>query len=208
MLNSILDTVNSLLPGKRKTNSVSGWTSFNAVCCPHRGESPDSRGRGGIITNPNGAISYSCFNCNYTANYTPGRHLNYKFRKLLSWLGADDNTVKRLVIDAIRIRELVEPERVEEVKEEIVFNPRPLPAEAQSFLATVEQTVRQDLAGQTVRQDLAATAEPTEQLVATVRPATVDTLGLVFQGILVLAFQDLADTAAPLVQRRLVDTLE
>lgn len=135
MQNTILDTVNSLLPGKRKTNSVSGWTSFNAVCCPHRGESPDSRGRGGIIANPTGSISYSCFNCNYTANYTPGRHLNYKFRKLLSWLGADDNTVKRLVIDAIRIKELVEPEKIEEVKEEIVFKPRPLPAEAQTLQA-------------------------------------------------------------------------
>jgi len=130
MLNSILDTVNALLPGKRKTNSVSGWTSFNAVCCSHRGESQDSRGRGGIITNPNGAISYSCFNCNYTANYTPGRHLNYKFRKLLSWLGADDNTIKRLVIDAIRIRELVEPETVEVVREEVIFKPRPLPESA------------------------------------------------------------------------------
>ena len=135
MLNSILDTVNSLLPGKRKTNSVSGWTSFNAVCCHYRGESQDSRGRGGIITNPNGAISYSCFNCNYTANYTPGRHLNYKFRKLLSWLGADDNTIKRLVIDAIRIKELVEPEAVEVVKEDVVFKPRPLPEQAQTLQA-------------------------------------------------------------------------
>jgi len=135
MLNSILDAVNSLLPGKRKTNSVSGWISFNAVCCHNRGETQDTRGRGGIITNPNGAISYSCFNCNYTANYTPGRHLNYKFRKLLTWLGADDNTVKRLVIDAIRIKELVDPDQPEEHKEAIVFKPRPLPAEAQSFMA-------------------------------------------------------------------------
>ena len=147
MLNSILDTVNSLLPGKRKTNSVSGWTSFNAVCCPHRGESPDSRGRGGIIANPTGSISYSCFNCNYTANYTPGRHLNYKFRKLLSWLGADDNTVKRLVIDAIRIKELVEPESAEVEKEEIVFRPRPLPQEAQTLqaLETFRQLSKSDI---------------------------------------------------------------
>jgi len=135
MLNSILDTVNTLLPAKRRTNGTSGWISFNAVCCHNRGESQDTRGRGGIIVNPTGAISYSCFNCNYTANYTPGRHLNYKFRKLLTWLGADDNTVKRLVIEAIRIRELVEPEKVEEVKEEITFKPRPLPAEAQTFQA-------------------------------------------------------------------------
>jgi 5S rRNA maturation endonuclease (ribonuclease M5) len=61
--------------------------------------------------------------------------LNYKFRKLLTWLGADDNTVKRLVIDAIRIRELVEPERVETVKEDVVFRPRPLPEQAQTLQA-------------------------------------------------------------------------
>jgi len=135
MLNSILDTVNGLLPSRRKTNSVSGWTSFNAVCCHHRGESSDSRGRGGIITNATGSISYSCFNCNYTANYTPGRHLNYKFRKLLSWLGADENTVKRLVIDAIRIKELVEPKEAEVVREEVSFRPRSLPEEAQTLHA-------------------------------------------------------------------------
>jgi 5S rRNA maturation endonuclease (ribonuclease M5) len=137
MLNSILDAVNSLLPARRKTNSVSGWTSFNAVCCSHRGESADSRGRGGIITNATGSISYSCFNCNYTANYTPGRHLNYKFRKLLTWLGADENTIKRLVIDAIRIRELVAPETLVEAEaaEPVNFKARPLPKEAQDFFA-------------------------------------------------------------------------
>jgi hypothetical protein len=63
--------------------------------------------------------------------------LTYKFRKLLSWLGADEGTVKRLVIDAIRIRELVAPETLIEVaeQEEINFKARPLPEEAQSFHA-------------------------------------------------------------------------
>ena len=135
MINTIQDAVKLLLPAKRKTNSVSGWISFNAVCCHHRGESSDTRGRGGMIFNPNGSVSYSCFNCNHTANYTPGRHLNYKFRKLLSWLGADENTIKRLVIDAIRIKELVEPDTVEEVREEVVFRPRPLPEQAQTLQA-------------------------------------------------------------------------
>jgi len=129
MLNSILDTVTQLLPAKRKTNSTSGWTSFNAVCCD------DQRGRGGIITNPGGSVSYHCFNCNFKANYTPGRHLNYRFRKLLTYLGADETTVKRLVIDAIRIKELVEPVQIEEVREEITFRKRPLPAEAQILQA-------------------------------------------------------------------------
>lgn len=133
MLTTIQDAVKLLLPAKRKTNS-SGWIGFNAPCCPHNGETPDTRGRGGLVTNPNGSVSYHCFNCNFKANYTPGRHLNYKFRKLLSWLGASENEVKRLVIDAIRVKDLVAPEDIqEEEKEEISFVPRPLPEGARSF---------------------------------------------------------------------------
>lgn len=133
MLTTIQDAVKQLLPAKKKTSS-SGWTSFNAVCCEHNGESRDTRGRGGIISNSNGSVSYACFNCNFKANYTPGRHLNYKFRKLLSWFGADENTIKRLVIDAIRVKELVSPEELKtEPAEEIVFKPRPLPEDAVSF---------------------------------------------------------------------------
>lgn len=133
MLTTIQDVIKQLLPAKRKTSS-SGWTSFNAVCCEHNGESRDTRGRGGIIANSNGSVSYACFNCNFKANYTPGRHLNYKFRKLLSWFGADENSIKRLVIDAIRVKELVNPEELKtEPAEEVTFRPRPLPVEAKSF---------------------------------------------------------------------------
>lgn len=133
MLTAIQDAVKLLLPAKRKT-SASGWISFNAPCCPHNGESADTRGRGGLVANANGSVSYHCFNCNFKANYTPGRHLNYKFRKLLSWLGASENEVKRLVIDAIRVKELVAPEDIkEEEKEEVSFKVRPLPEGAKSF---------------------------------------------------------------------------
>lgn len=137
MLNSIRDAVVQILPHKRKTNSSSGWISFNGVCCSHNGESTDTRGRGGLVMNADGGVSYHCFNCNFKASYVPGRHLTYKFRKLLSWLGADEGTVKRLVIDAIRIRELVAPETLVEAaeQEEIKFKSRPLPEEAQSFHA-------------------------------------------------------------------------
>ena len=137
MFNSIQDSVMQLLPNKRKTNSTSGWTSFNAPCCHHNGESADTRGRGGLVANADGGVSFHCFNCNFKASYVPGRHLTYKFRKLLSWLGADEGTVKRLVIDAIRIKDLVAPEQLVEVveQEEIKFKARPLPEEAQSFHA-------------------------------------------------------------------------
>jgi len=137
MLNSIRDAVTQILPHKRKTNSSSGWISFNAPCCIHNGESSDTRGRGGLVMNPDGGVSYHCFNCQFKASYVPGRHLTYKFRKLLSWLGADENTVKRLVIDAIRIRELVAPETLVEAEEAepVNFKARPLPEEAQTLMA-------------------------------------------------------------------------
>ena len=136
MLNTIQDAVRLILPSKRKTNSSSGWISFNAVCCHHNGESADTRGRGGIMMNSDGGTSYHCFNCNFKASYQPGRHLTYKFRKLLSWLGADENTVKRLTIDAIRVKDLVEPNQVaEQPQEEIKFKVRSLPDEAQDLFS-------------------------------------------------------------------------
>lgn len=133
MLNTVQDFVKSILPAKKKT-TPSGWTSFNAPCCVHNGESADTRGRGGLTANADGSVSYHCFNCNFKASYQPGRHLTFKFRKLLRWLGADDNDVKRLVIEAIRIRELVNPDEVKvEQEEKIEFKVRTLPEHALSF---------------------------------------------------------------------------
>ena len=133
MFTTVQDTVLQLLPARRK-RSPSGWISFNAPCCVHNGESPDTRGRGGLMSNPNGGTSYHCFNCNFKASYTPGYHLNYKFRKLLSWLGADENTVRRLVIEAVRIKDFVIPETEQQVKQEISFKARSLPDDAVNVL--------------------------------------------------------------------------
>jgi hypothetical protein len=136
MLNIISDFIRSILPVKKKT-TPSGWTSFNGVCCPHNGESADTRGRGGLTANPDGSVSYHCFNCNFKASYQPGRHLTFKFRKLLKWLGADDTDIKRLVIEAIRVRELVNPEEVkaEAEEEKIDFKVRDLPEDAENLVA-------------------------------------------------------------------------
>ena len=136
MLNIISDFIRSILPVKKKT-TPSGWTSFNSPCCVHNGESPDTRGRGGLTSNPDGSVSFHCFNCNFKASYQPGRHLTFKFRKLLKWLGADDNDIKRLVIEAIRVRELVAPEEVKQEAEEekIDFKARDLPEDAVNLIA-------------------------------------------------------------------------
>lgn len=126
MLTAVQDAVLQLLPAKRR-RSASGWLSFNAVCCHHRGESPDTRGRGGLMTSPDGSISYHCFNCQFKISYRPGWHLGYRFRRWLSWLGADDNLVQRLVIEAVRVRDIVgEPTETQETIE-VKFTPRALP---------------------------------------------------------------------------------
>ena len=133
MLSIISDFIKSILPAKRKTTPT-GWTSFSGPCCVHNGESADTRGRAGLTANADGSVSYHCFNCNFKASYQPGRHLTFKFRKLLRWLGADENDIKRLVIEAIRIRELVNPEEVKaEAEEKIEFKVRDLPEGAVSF---------------------------------------------------------------------------
>ena len=136
MLNIVSDFIKGILPTKKKT-TPSGWTSFNAPCCVHNGESADTRGRGGLTANPDGSVSFHCFNCNFKASYQPGRHLTFKFRKLLKWLDADDTDIKRLVIEAIRVRELVAPEEVKQEAEEekIEFKVRDLPDDAENLVA-------------------------------------------------------------------------
>jgi len=141
MLDTIQQSVLQLLPTRRKSTQT-GWISFNAVCCEHNGETPDRRGRGGIKTN-NGAVSYHCFNCGYTASFVPGRHLSFKFRKLLAWLGADDLTVRHLVIDAVRLKELVAPEELEETpEEEIKFDQRELPDGSTSLTSWMTRMIK------------------------------------------------------------------
>ena len=137
MFNSIQDYTLGILPPKHK-RSQSGWLSFNAVCCQHNGDSQDTRGRGGVITNPDGGISYHCFNCGFKTGYQPGRPLSFKYRKFLSWLGADTNEIQRLVVEALRVKDLIRPEDIKEPEEKIEFEARKLPVEARSFMALVE----------------------------------------------------------------------
>jgi len=121
-----------LLPAQRKRST--DWISFNAVCCPHNGESADTRKRGGVRPNADGSVSYHCFNCGFKTGFYPGRPIGFKFRKLLKWLGADDNTVQRLVMEALRIKELVPvAERVPVPEVEVTYKPRPLPQDSASF---------------------------------------------------------------------------
>lgn len=140
MTNSVVNTTLNLWKQGRKVKPAqSGWLSANAPCCVHNGESADTRGRGGFIQN-NDSISYHCFNCGFKTGFVPGRPISYKFRKLLYWIGADENTVRQLVIEAIRLKEYLEvlnPTSVPST-EEITYEERKLPEEARSFLAIAE----------------------------------------------------------------------
>ena len=122
----------NLLPPHKKTSNK--WISFNAVCCPHSGESADTRKRGGALPNPDGSVTYHCFNCGFKTGFYPGRPMNFKFRKLLGWMGADPNTIQRLVMEAMRIKELVPvEERAPAPEVEVTYKPRPLPEDSASF---------------------------------------------------------------------------
>lgn len=95
----VLDTLRTLLPYKRK-QTPSGWISFNAPCCHHRGHNSDDRMRGGVTFNE--GFVYHCFNCGFSTGWQPGRPISFKLRELCSWLGASDDTVKRLIFEALK----------------------------------------------------------------------------------------------------------
>lgn len=138
-MNPIVDEVVNLWQSGRKTHRTpAGWISGNAVCCHHRGERPDSKGRGGIRLTQNQGIIYACFNCGFKTGYIPGSFLGYKFRKLLSWLGAEYNDIDRLIIESLRIRETVSPDDISNVIELPEFTEQSLPKESRSFWELVD----------------------------------------------------------------------
>jgi hypothetical protein len=70
--------------------------------CTLNGQSrADTKRRGGIMYNPDGAVSYHCFNCQYKTSWQPGRTLSFKMRKLLRQLGFDEAEVQRLNLELL-----------------------------------------------------------------------------------------------------------
>ena len=102
----VSDVITTHLPGKRKQTS-NGWTSFDAPCCHHNGESRDTKLRGGLISEGD-AVSFHCFNCGFKASWQPGRNVSNNLRKFLLWLNVSDNEITKLTFDVMRINEGVE----------------------------------------------------------------------------------------------------
>lgn len=124
-------SIQDYLPGRRK-NTASGWTSFNAPCCVHNGESQDRRQRGGIKITDQG-WSFHCFNCGFTASFILGRTLSFKARRLLQWLNVPQEEIERINLESLRQRNiqgiLEDRQRVDHALKGIEFEDRDLPEE-------------------------------------------------------------------------------
>lgn len=130
----------SFLPTKRKP-TASGWVSFNAPCCIHRGEGADKRKRGGVKFDDQGGFRFHCFNCGYTASHTLGRNLSFKARRLLEWLGVSAEDIEQVNLESMRHRSihgLLQDSSRTIKKEKIEFEERNLPAHLE--LITEEHT--------------------------------------------------------------------
>ena len=104
MTNQISDIILTIWKSGRKVKRLpSGWWSGNAVCCHHTGSTIDTRGRGGLLLTTNGGVAWHCFNCQFKASYQAGHHITRKMRQLLSWMGASDEAINKLVLEALKI---------------------------------------------------------------------------------------------------------
>ena len=132
-MNLIQTTLQASLPPKRK-QTPSGWISFNAPCCHHRGEKSDTRKRGGILMSPDG-FQYHCFNCGFKAGWQPGKLFSKNTKDFFRWLGVPDTEITKLSLEALKGRD--EIVAVEKPKN-FVIEPRDLPPKCESFEKLIE----------------------------------------------------------------------
>lgn len=116
----------SIIPGKKKT-TTSGWHSFNAICCSHRGHKPDQRMRGGIKFDGQTNWSMHCFNCGYKCNFVLGRSITYKTRQLLLWSGIDDTQISKWSLESLQQKDLLDILIPKKESVKIKFNDHELP---------------------------------------------------------------------------------
>lgn len=122
----VVDIFRNLLPPRAK-KSPSGWTSFNAPCCHHRGHKPDTRKRAGVRFDNDGIV-YNCFNCKFSTGWQPGSIFGEKMKTLARWMGAGEDTIKEIVFEALRTEGDVY--RPEQYQSKIEFTEKPLPEAA------------------------------------------------------------------------------
>ena len=96
----VIDKFRTLVP-QRGTITPSGWLTFNAPCCHHRGHKPDTRKRAGIRFDGNGFV-YHCFNCKFATGWKPGDKIANKLKQLVLWLGGNEYDINQLVLEALK----------------------------------------------------------------------------------------------------------
>ena len=136
----VVDLFQKLLPPRAKS-SPSGWTSFNAPCCGHRGHSPDTRKRGGVRFDQ--GIVYNCFNCKFSASWQPGRPISEKFKSLCRWMGASDDDIKSMVFEALKTER--EDYEAPEYQPKVEFESKELPEAAMSISEWINSAYLPDI---------------------------------------------------------------
>lgn len=139
----VVDKFKSLLPPKTKTNP-SGWTSFNAPCCRHRGHSPDTRKRAGVRFDGNGLV-YNCFNCKFSTGWQPGSPFGEKLKSLCRWLGANDDDIKELIFQSLKTE--VSDSKNDSDHHRNDFDERSLPEASMSISEWINSEFWQEVAG-------------------------------------------------------------
>ena len=137
----VVDKFRLLLPPRTKS-SPSGWTSFNAPCCQHRGHKPDTRKRAGIRFDGNGIV-YNCFNCKFSTGWQPGSPFGEKMKTLARWMSADEDLIKELVFEALKTEG--EEYHPEQQQPKIEFTDKELPEGAMSLLDWVNSDYFKDI---------------------------------------------------------------
>jgi hypothetical protein len=127
-MTSVVDRFRALLPPRTKT-SPSGWLSFNAPCCHHRGHKPDTRKRAGVRFDT--GIVYNCFNCKFSTGWQPGNPLGEKMKSLCRWLGASEHDIRSLVFEAMKTEALDYEPKIETLT--IQFENKSLPENTMSL---------------------------------------------------------------------------
>lgn len=115
----------TIIPGKKKLTS-SGWYSFNAICCHHKGHRPDTRQRGGVRIDGDN-WSMHCFNCGFKCGFTLGKSITKNTRSFLSWCGIDETQIQKWSLESLQHRDLLELVRAKKQKSKIKFKEHKLP---------------------------------------------------------------------------------
>lgn len=131
----VVDKFRTLLPSRIKT-SPSGWFSFNAPCCQHRGHKPDTRKRAGMRFDGDGII-YNCFNCKFTTGWQPGSLFGEKMKSLCRWLGASDDEIKELIFESLKTESLDDNSSTN-FQPKLIFENKNLPEGSMSLLEWVD----------------------------------------------------------------------